>query len=361
MKSIQHTILVVAFLFSGHLFAQNDLLRVRNFGIEDGLSQRNIFKVQQDKDGFLWVVTKNGLDRYDGHEFIHWYEGDEKSYLPNGVLFDAIVGQEGRIFVSRGDVLIRTNHKSGSTDTLELLPRPAQNAWFNSLCQDGMGHIWATKFNASDSSSWLQRTNKEGQFTDIAQLPGRYAHRPITKASGYLYVGAYENEIWVFDLDGKQTGQFEFPAPANDKSFSRVLQLQTDANGTVWALLEHGQLYSLHPTATAFKRHPISEDYFDHFHPSAFLAEDNGDIWMGGLVSAHTDKHGDGSPCSSIQPGVALLHFNSISQRVEDYSYFLKQVLPYAEPPRQIFKGPDRRDMGCHPLWPYPIGGKQLV
>lgn len=43
--------------------------RLESFTIEDGLSQGMIFDILQTKDGFLWIATKDGLNRYDGYNF----------------------------------------------------------------------------------------------------------------------------------------------------------------------------------------------------------------------------------------------------------------------------------------------------
>ena len=337
MASKINTTLFFLVVVSYMLYAQNDVLRLRNFGIEDGLSQRDVFKVRQCNDGFLWVLTKNGLDRYDGHSFIQWYAGDEKNYLPNGLQYDMLIGKDGHIWFSRGDVLVKVDAKQGTVDTTNWFKDNAHATWMDGICQDGLGRMWTTKFDIRDSSNWLQCTDETGLLKDISKLPGKYPGRPILSINGLLYVAAYENEVWTFDLDGKQVGQFEFPAPAKDKSYSRIIQLQTDKKGTVWALLDHGQLYYLTPNATSFIRHPLSDYTIEHLHPSAMLVANNGDIWIGGLVSTQLGTNEE-SPCSSFQPGVSLLHYNSISNRIEDRSYFLKQALPYAEAPRQIFE-----------------------
>ena len=38
-------------------------------GIEDGLSNRRIFNIQKDSKGYMWFLTHNGIDRYDGKNF----------------------------------------------------------------------------------------------------------------------------------------------------------------------------------------------------------------------------------------------------------------------------------------------------
>lgn len=56
-------------LFSGgESLAQNPDL-YQTISIAQGLSQGMVFDILQDKEGFLWVATKNGLNRYDGYDF----------------------------------------------------------------------------------------------------------------------------------------------------------------------------------------------------------------------------------------------------------------------------------------------------
>lgn len=40
--------------------------------LEDGLSSRNVYAVQQSNGGFMWFLTDNGIDRYDGSEITNY-------------------------------------------------------------------------------------------------------------------------------------------------------------------------------------------------------------------------------------------------------------------------------------------------
>jgi diguanylate cyclase (GGDEF)-like protein/PAS domain S-box-containing protein len=46
-------------------------LRIQQLSVQEGLSQNSVTSLVKDRDGFLWVATETGLNRYDGYEFEH--------------------------------------------------------------------------------------------------------------------------------------------------------------------------------------------------------------------------------------------------------------------------------------------------
>ncbi len=60
---------ILSLLIISETSAQNYLANVQFYGIEDGLSHREVFAIHQDRKGFIWVGTKYGLNRFDGHSF----------------------------------------------------------------------------------------------------------------------------------------------------------------------------------------------------------------------------------------------------------------------------------------------------
>ncbi|MCQ2236798.1 MAG: hypothetical protein MJZ18_07350, partial [Bacteroidales bacterium] len=72
MKRLVVTLYIFA-VVSSVIFAQN-IQRFEYYGSENGLSQNNAYSVTCDKNGFLWVGTMNGLNRFDGKSFKYFHD-----------------------------------------------------------------------------------------------------------------------------------------------------------------------------------------------------------------------------------------------------------------------------------------------
>lgn len=38
-------------------------------GVENGLSNRQVYAIQKDKKGYMWFLTHDGIDRFNGKDF----------------------------------------------------------------------------------------------------------------------------------------------------------------------------------------------------------------------------------------------------------------------------------------------------
>lgn len=65
---------IIFLLFAGLCFARSgfsqSMLRIQHISVNEGLSQSSVYSVVQDSYGFMWMATGDGLNRYDGREFI---------------------------------------------------------------------------------------------------------------------------------------------------------------------------------------------------------------------------------------------------------------------------------------------------
>jgi ligand-binding sensor domain-containing protein len=62
-------ILLLSWLY-GRAAAQSNHISFRNISINEGLSQSSVVDIATDHTGFVWFATQDGLNRYDGKEFL---------------------------------------------------------------------------------------------------------------------------------------------------------------------------------------------------------------------------------------------------------------------------------------------------
>ena len=80
--------------------------------VEQRLSKQNIETITQDKDGFLWFGSGNGLLRYDGHDIrIFKHEINNTKSLRNNRIRTTFTDSEGNLWVTtQGGGLSLFNH-----------------------------------------------------------------------------------------------------------------------------------------------------------------------------------------------------------------------------------------------------------
>ncbi|MBU0488448.1 MAG: ATP-binding protein [Bacteroidetes bacterium] len=94
---VRHILLFVAICFAvSPLSAQRE--QVFKYGIPEGLSHQVVTQVFQDKHGFIWAGTQNGLNRFDGYEFVQYFAGDS-SHLTSSYIRCIGESQSGKLLV----------------------------------------------------------------------------------------------------------------------------------------------------------------------------------------------------------------------------------------------------------------------
>ncbi len=77
---------------------RNYLFNTRHLSVEDGLLGRRVKSMVQDDEGFMWIATFEGLNRFDGHHFEH-YTKSSHGLSANNINFLA-KDSEGDIWIS---------------------------------------------------------------------------------------------------------------------------------------------------------------------------------------------------------------------------------------------------------------------
>ncbi len=88
------------FLFCSVLFAQTPGIRFQSITIDDGLSQSHVNAIFQDSRGYMWFGTNDGLNRYDGHDFVVYkYDPDDFNTISDHFIRCIIEDQNKRLWI----------------------------------------------------------------------------------------------------------------------------------------------------------------------------------------------------------------------------------------------------------------------
>jgi ligand-binding sensor domain-containing protein/signal transduction histidine kinase len=190
-------------------------IRFGRIGVSNGLSQNVVNCIMQDSQGFIWVGTQDGLNRYDGYRF--------KIYRPD------------------------FNNPQGINDR-----------WINSLFQDNDGYIWiGTRLGG------LNRYDPAtGLFTHFTNNPAD----PSSLASDQVQVVFKDsrNRLWVGTAEGLDRflparNSFEHinfnPLPTSEPSSDNITAIFEDRLGTLW----------IGTTSTGLNRYDEQADAFVNY------------------------------------------------------------------------------------------------
>ena len=85
---IKFLFLLIIILNYSDLYSQTEEIKFERISVDQGLSQRMVLCILQDKRGFMWIGTNNGLNKYNGYNFKIYKHNltDETSLSENSIL-----------------------------------------------------------------------------------------------------------------------------------------------------------------------------------------------------------------------------------------------------------------------------------
>jgi len=97
-KTLIFFILIVHFI-NNNLFTE-DIIKFEHITQKHGLSQHIVYSIIQDKYGFLWFGTRNGLNRYDGYRFVVYkHKKNNPNSLSNNVIRSICKDRSGNLWI----------------------------------------------------------------------------------------------------------------------------------------------------------------------------------------------------------------------------------------------------------------------
>lgn len=121
-------------------------LKFNHLSTAEGLAQSHVSSITQDDEGFIWVATQDGLDRYDGNVFIHYrHKTNDKKSLANNNVRKVFLDNENIIWVATENGLSKYNKALDNFDNFAYTPNNINSLRDNKIWdiyQDNFNKIW---------------------------------------------------------------------------------------------------------------------------------------------------------------------------------------------------------------------------
>ena len=332
---------IFVLLFSNSAFSSsllnedNNTIHFNNISDINGLAHPSINSIIQDKMGFIWFATQDGLTRYDGKSFKKYsHSPGIKTSLSNNWIWDLLVDSEGRLWAasaggfhlylpeidgfknfssdenisgidgasyvaiteaSNGNLLFASQfsgyteydiHSATFKTYLNYNSTPENNNNpVSDLTYDMTGNLWIAspqyglKIKRLDSNAF-----EEVSLNTQISIPTNKLRTLLVDDRNLVWVGSEDSGVFVLNQILEVVHHFQF-APNNNTSLcaNYVNDIMQDHNGDMWFATENG-LCKLNPDGKTFTRtlyQPSRPTSLISNRTSKLLQDDGGVIWIG--------------------------------------------------------------------------------
>ncbi|RYF65632.1 MAG: hybrid sensor histidine kinase/response regulator, partial [Cytophagaceae bacterium] len=202
-----------------------------HLSVKDGLSNNSVNCILQDREGFIWLGTNEGLNKYDGYTFTilqHDPKHPTQSFQNNNIT-GLCEDHSGHLWVvTEGGGLHEVNKKTGQV-TPHLIRAGEAHKWNKqlSIYEDKRGVLWISTF------AGLARYQPERhQFKLYPSPQPDVPIKTVFEDRTHRFWVATNRGLYLFD---RQTGKFtHLPVPGITGNQPTFISFHLDTNDVLW-------------------------------------------------------------------------------------------------------------------------------
>lgn len=198
----------------------------RHYQVENGLSNNSVFFIRQDSKGFIWIATKDGLNRFDGFHFkvFRIDEVGNEKHLTTDYIFCVLPRKDGWLWVGSQRGLYQFNPEKEKLEPfLDSLPNVFD------ITIDRKGDMWFI------SSATVCRYNFETKT--LTQFPpSRYfsATALCLTQDGNIWVGTENGFLERFNPGNNSFTGFDLFSHSKTPSSKWIQKIRGSENNTIF-------------------------------------------------------------------------------------------------------------------------------
>jgi len=167
-------------------------LKFQHFTSSKGLSQRSVMSILQDKKGYVWFGTRDGLNKFDGNKFVVYrhHSGDPNS-LSNNYIQTMYQDSKGNLWIGTQNGLNKFNPEQNNF---------TQYKYSDSKISILSNIIWDI-IQLNENTIWIATSNGIGQVDieakQISKLKNETSNVNFLKNSTRNFLKTKDGNIWI--------------------------------------------------------------------------------------------------------------------------------------------------------------------
>ncbi len=290
MRPLRHLLILLALAFAGGMGVAHADVRFKNLTVENGLPSSTVFNIIQDRQGYIWLATSNGLDRYDGYKFVIFKHNPSD---PNSLSSDFVKAlyedAQGRIWVGTyGSGLdmydpatgVFTHHRHDDTRKESLA---SDKIWSLGPAQDG-GILVGTFDSGLDLFDPAKGSARHFRAGDASGLSNDRINSIFTDSRGLIWLATHDG-LDEFDLQHGLAHTYFFAPRTKDNNI--VWRVAEDARHQLWLATPSG-LRAFLPSSSAFEPELLKSTSLGRISSTPLhdvLIDSSGRFWAGSIGS----------------------------------------------------------------------------
>ena len=213
----------------------------RHLTIADGLSQNVVSAIVQDRRGFMWFGTKDGLNRYDGYQFVVFRHNPfDSTSISDSEITAVFEDSRGRLWVGSVPGLSMFDSTRAGVRHYYHRYRTYRYGWGEavSLVEDRSGQLWL-----STRSELMRFDPSTGSFASSSSRPQEFGNTGVWAVvedpPGFLWAATYQGLYHYEIATGQYRHYWHDPADSAGLPEETTYDVFRDRDGVVWAATEN--------------------------------------------------------------------------------------------------------------------------
>ena len=200
----------------------------RNYYVEDGLSHNSVWAVMQDRQGYMWFGTNDGLNRFDGVNFrVFRYHQDNPASIGHNFIHCLKETANGKFLVGTKEGLYMYNRDNETFEhvVLNTTIREKDKNSIHCIVEDLQGDVWIGCFG--DGVYRLGKDLKVRKHYTTDALPSLFINTLCCDLSNNVWIGTDDNGLYELNIRSGKVSKSSVPVKT-------VSSLFCDKNNNLW-------------------------------------------------------------------------------------------------------------------------------